>query len=330
MARSEKQKLKLLYLLRFFREQTDEEHSVSVNDIISYLEANGISCERKTVYSDIAELRDFGVDIVSEVAGKHTGYKLASREFELAELKLLVDCVQSAKFITENKSRKLIKKLESLVSRYEAGQLHRQVIFQGRIKMMNESILYNVDKLHTAINENRRISFKYFQWNLDKQPQYKRNGELYTVSPWHLRWDDENYYLLAHDDASGKLKHYRVDKMKSIKVLEEPRLGREQMESFDLTAYTGKLFGMYGGEEKRVELECSNGIIGVMIDRFGKDIPVIKKDDDHFMTYVNVVVSPQFLGWVASLGGEVRVISPESVRSEMKKLSDTLHGQYSE
>ncbi len=328
MARSENQKLKLTYLEKMLREETDEEHGLTMPEIISGLEKYGVNADRKTVYADVEELRSYGLDIVTEKDGRRTVYKLASREFELPELKLLVDTVQSSKFITENKSRQLIKKLESLVSVHEAKQLHRQVLISGRIKTMNESIYYNVDKLHTAINGNKKIKFRYFNWNLSKQEEYRHDGAFYTVSPWHLRWDDENYYLIAYDDRSDKLKHYRVDKMKNIMLVDAPREGQKLIRSLDLTDYTKQLFGMFGGKAQRVELECENGLIGVMIDRFGKDIPVIKADGEHFKTYVNVAVSPQFLGWVASMCGGVKVLSPEGVAEDMKELSVKLFKQY--
>ena len=324
MAKGNNQKRKLLYLLKIFWEETDEQNGLSIGGIIQRLDEYGVTADRKTLYTDFEELRQFGLDILAQRAGRDTTYRLVSRPFEVAELKLLVDSVQSSRFITERKSRSLIKKLESLVSVHDARQLQRQVLIAGRIKTMNESIYYNVDKLHAAINRNCRIRFQYFQWNVGKQEELRHGGAWYEVSPWHLRWDDENYYLIGYDAASGKIKHYRVDKMKRLSVTDDPRQGQEAMRDFDPAAYANRLFGMYGGEPVRVTLEGENGIIGVLIDRFGKEIPVVRTDADHFQTFVDVAVSPQFLGWVASLGGQLRVSAPASVVEQMRNLGERL------
>ncbi len=328
MAKGNNQKLKLLYLAKIFSEETDEDHGLTVAEIAARLRSYDVSADRKTLYLDLEELRRFGMDIVSTRVGKMHYYHLVSRVFELPELKLLVDSVQSSRFITEKKSRTLIKKLESLVSTYDAVQLHRQVLIAGRIKTMNESIYYNVDELHTAINRGVQIKFRYFRWNVDKQEEFRHNGAWYCVSPWHLRWDDENYYLIAYDAGAGRLKHYRVDKMKNISITDMPREGQSLMKDFDPAAYTNSLFGMYGGEITNVTLEGEDHIIGVLIDRFGRDIPVIRAGDNKFRACVKVSISPQFLGWIASLGGAVRVVAPDSVVSGMRALAEKLTAQY--
>lgn len=328
MARSSNQKAKLLYIAKIFSEQTDETHGLTMPELISRLNDVGISADRKTIYTDLEELRHFGMDILAQQEGGIWRYCLVSREFELAELKLLVDSVQSSRFITEKKSRSLIKKLESLVSVYDARQLQRQVLIAGRVKTMNESIYYNVDKLHTALSQGRQIRFKYFQWNVDKQEALRRGGAWYCVSPWHLRWDDENYYLIAYDAAFGQLRHYRVDKMKNIVITDEPREGEEVLKNFDPTIYTNRLFGMYGGETARVTLEGENAKVGLVIDRFGKNVPILRQDAEHFAAHVEVAVSPQFLGWIASLGGALRITAPESVVQSMRELVKTLSAQY--
>lgn len=328
MAKGSNQKQKLLYLAKIFFTETDEQHGLTLREITNRLSQYDIFVERKTLYQDFEELRHFGLDIIARKEGRSYCYLLASREFELAELKLLVDSVQSSKFITENKSHALIKKLESLVSVHEASQLQRQVLLAGRVKTMNESIYYNVDELHSAISQNSQIRFHYFQWNVDKQEQLRRSGAWYVVSPWLLRWDDENYYLIAYDAEADKLKHYRVDKMKHIALTRAPREGQHVMQDFDPTIYTNRLFGMYGGEPTRVTLEGKNAMVGILIDRFGKDIPILRKDDDHFIVHVDVAVSPQFLGWIASLGGGLRVTAPASVVTQMRELAHTLASQY--
>ncbi len=328
MAKGANQKLKMLYLAKIFHEQTDEEHGLTMPQIIALLGEYDVSADRKTLYADFEELRRFGLDIISEHVGHNTFYSLASREFELPELKLLVDSVQAAKFITDRKSRELIGKLEGLVSAWQARQLHRQVIIAGRVKTMNESIYYNIDKLHTAINADSQIRFQYTQWNVNKEMDLRRNGQLYHVSPWGLVWDDENYYLVAYDAVDDRIKHYRVDKMQYIRATDEPREGRERFRAFDVARYAKTLFGMYGGEETAVTLQGENRMVGVVIDRFGKDIPLVPLDGDRFEASVRVAVSPQFFGWVMGMGGGIRVTGPAPVVKQMRAQVHLLAEQY--
>lgn len=312
MARSEKQKLKLLYITQYLLEQTDEDHAVTTQDIITYLEANDISAERKSIYSDIDLLIDFGLDII-KVKERPGGYYLASRQFELAELKLLVDAVQASKFITSKKSGELIGKLETLCSKAQAKQLHRQVVVTNRTKAVNESIYYNVDMIYNAIAANSKIRFQYFEWSVDKEMKLRRGGEFYEASPWLLSWDDENYYLIAHDDRSGEIRHYRVDKMLKLDLLHIPREGQEQFSDFDVAGYSKKTFGMFAGEEETVSLRCDSSLTGVIIDRFGKDVSMRRLDDTHIRARVNVAVSRQFFGWLAGLGTSIQIDSPDHV-----------------
>ena len=313
------QKLKLLYLIKIFTEDTDDQHALTLPQIVEKLGAYGISAERKTLYQDFELLRDFGFDIIGQQARRNFYYHMGNRRFELPELKLLVDSVQSAKFITDKKSNTLIKKLEGMVSKYEARKLQRQVIISGRIKAMNESIYYNVDKLHEAIGTDRQIRFKYFRWNINKEMELRKDGAWYQVSPWALMWDDENYYLVGYDAEDGKIKHYRVDKMWRISVADRKREGKEQFKAFNMPRYTKSLFGMFGGEEVKVTLEAENGMVGILLDRFGKDIPVKPVDADHFRTSVVVAVSSQFLGWIMALGDGVKIIGPDKVVTRMKE-----------
>ena len=318
-------KEKLLLLLHIFQRESDENHPLSVPKLLDKLQANGIMAERKSVYGDVETLRNQGYDIVLQ---RGRGYYLGERDFQLAELKLLVDAVQSCKFITQRKSSELIRKLESQASVHQARQLQRQVYVAGRVKTMNESIYYNIDKLHSAIGEGKQIRFQYFQWTVEKKEALRRDGGWYCVSPWHLRWDDENYYLIAYDAEADRVKHYRVDKMKRITLLEAPRLGQERMARFDPAVYTRRLFGMYGGQPVRVTLEGENEMVGVLIDRFGKEVPVLPVDGARFQAFVDVAVSPQFLGWVAGLGGGLRIVSPEPVVQKMQALVQRLAEQY--
>ncbi len=268
------------------------------------------------------------MDIIFEKSGRGSKYYIGSREFELPELKLLVDSVQAAKFITDSKTSHLIKKLESCVSRHQATQLHRQVITTGRIKTMNESIYYNVDSIHNAINANKQITFQYSDWNLNKEMQPRHDGRLYQVSPWALLWNDEKYYMIAYEPNRSDITHYRVDKMLKITIADETREGVEAFRGFNLAKYTNTLFGMYAGDETKVTLEAENKMIGVIIDRFGKDIVVEPVNGDHFRTVVSVSVSSHFLGWIISLDGEVKIVEPDSVVNQMKSLVRALQKQY--
>lgn len=320
MAKGRNQKLKLLYLTKIFMEKTDESHALTLAEITTLLNGYEVTADRKTLYLDFEELKHYGLDIISEQRSKTVVYYLASRDFELAELKLLVDSVQSSKFITEKKSNSLIKKLESLVSEHESKQLHRQVITSGRVKTMNESILINVDSIHSAINNNRQISFQYFQWTPDKQRELRHDGQRYTISPWHLVWDNENYYMIGYDSDSEMIKHFRVDKMLRISSGNEKREGLKKMKEFNIATYSRTLFGMLGGESTRVTLQCHNSMAGVIIDRFGKDTVMLRHDDEHFIAYVEVVPSDQFLGWIIGLSSYVQIMEPSSVVKQIKDL----------
>lgn len=328
MAKEANQKLKIIYLMKILLEKTDEEHSITMNDMIAFLEAYGIKAERKSLYNDIECLRQYGMDIIGRKRNRTYYYSVGKREFELAELKLLVDSVQAAKFITAKKSNELIKKIEGLASKYEASLLHRQVYVSGRVKTMNESIYYNVDRIHAAIGANSKITFQYFQWNVEKKMELRKGGAWYEASPWALSWDDENYYLIAFDSQENKIKHFRVDKMLRIETTEEKREGKECFREFDMAVYAGKMFGMFGGEEQSVKLECENSLAGVMVDRFGKDVRLMKKDEGHFVVNVKVAVSRQFLSWVMALGEGAKIIGPESVIEQMNREIDRLVRQY--
>lgn len=314
MARSEGQKLKLLYIIKMLEENTDEGHPMPTAEIIRRLETEGIHSERKTIYDDIAKLIDFGYDIIQISSRQGGGYYLASRDFELAELKLLVDVVQSSRFITPKKSRELIKKLEGKAGRHDAGKLQRQVYVAGRIKTENESIYYNIDNIHRAIQEDLQITFIYLEWNLKKQ--LVPRGNVRQVSPWALIWREENYYLAAFDGQDKKMKHYRVDKMGKVEVTDQKREGLEQFDKTDLTAYTNRTFGMYSGEDETVTLRFPNHLIGVVLDRFGKEADIRPVDAGYFQVRAKVAVSGQFFGWLAGIGKEAGITAPEAVREQ--------------
>ena len=328
MAAGENQKLKMLYLMKILSEETDQDHGLSAQEIIDRLDRYDVSEDRKTLYRDFDELERYGVEILREQDGRNVLYHLNDRVFELPELKLLVDSVQSSKFITEKKSRQLIRKLESLVSIHEAKHLHRQVLISGRVKTMNESIYYNVDKLHDAINLGKQIRFHYGQWNVQKQMELRHDGAWYQVSPWCLMWDDENYYLVAFDSEDHMIKHYRIDKMVQLSITAQAREGKEQFKKFDAAKYTKQVFGMFGGEVMRVSLEGRNDMIGVLIDRFGKDITVYPKDSEHFVASIEVAVSRHFLAWIIALGDGIRITGPKELVQQMREETRRLSATY--
>ena len=310
MSRSSNQKLKLLVLKELFERRSDESHPLSMAEILDALAARGIKAERKSVYDDIACLQQFGMDILVE-RGPNGGYFLASRPFELPELKLLVDAVQSSRFLTEKKSMQLISKLETLASVHEAGSLRRQVVVSGRVKTMNESIYYSVDLLHEAIAQNSRIRFRYFDFDVDFSRRYRPGN--YDASPYALCWQEENYYLIAHSERHG-LTHYRVDKMAHITLTGEPRYSDSVTRALDLSQYGRGVFGMFSGDQEHVRLRFDRSLSGVVIDRFGREAMLIPDGPDAFFCTVQIAVSPNFFGWLASFGARAQIVSPPHIR----------------
>lgn len=328
MPKGTKQKFKLYRLAQIMLEQTDDEHYITMPEIMAELANYGITADRKSIYQDLRDLEVLGIEVEGEPVGKGYHYHVVARPFELPELKLLVDAIQSSKFITERKTNALIRKLETQVSKYEAGSLQRQVYVSGRIKTMNESIYYTVDTIHNAISENKKIRFQYYQWNVQKEMELRRDGAYYHISPWGLSWDDENYYLVGYDSDAGEIRHYRVDKMLHIRMSGENREGKERFKKLDMADYAKKSFGMFGGKEQDVKLLVSNHLAGVIIDRFGKSVRLIPEDEEHFCVTVTVMVSRQFLGWVFSLGEDVKILGPEEVAEQMRKEGERLLNQY--
>lgn len=323
MAKSPNQKLKLLYLVDILERKTDENHPMTAAALIEELAKVEISAERKSIYDDIQQLMDYGYDIVHNKARVGGGYYMASKRFELAELKVLVDSVQASRFLSAKKTRELIDKLEKLCSIHEEKQLKRQVYVLNRIKTDNESIFYNVDYIHDAVHRNKQISFQYYEWSTSKEMKLRRDGARYIVSPLALVWDDENYYLVAYEEGRG-IRHYRVDKMKAIEVLDDNRLEESGYREFDPAVYSNKVFGMYGGDLAAVTLSFPENLTGVMLDRFGKEVS-LKKESDKFTIRTDVVISDHFFGWLAGLGKDVRIVSPDDIRQQYKQyLSDIL------
>lgn len=307
-----------LLILRLLMESSDEAHPVSMDQILEMLEKEGIPASRKSVYQDIDSLVACGYDIVS-LKGARFGYYLSSRNFEPAELKLLVDSVQSSRFITTKKTSELIKKIESLASRHEGADLQRQVYVTGRVKSMNESVYNNVDRISTAINTNSSITFKYFDYDTSLKKVYHQDGTYYSVSPFALIWDNENYYLLGYDEPAEMMKHFRVDKMEHISLTDRRRTGTDLFRTEDLSGYSVMHFGMYHGELQNVRIRFRNRLAGQVIDRFGKDISMFPDIDGFFNIDVKVAVSPVFFSWIFSFGDDAEIIRPESVRKEAEE-----------
>lgn len=316
MAKSEKQKLKLLYLRDYLQENTDEEHPASIQDLICFLAGKDIHAERKSLYDDLRSLSEYGME-VSHRRGKNGGYYVSQRSFELSELKLLVDAVLSSRFLTSKQSINLIKKLAALSSSHEAELLRREIVLAGRLKQGNESCFENVDILHNAMDKNRKILFRYFDWGVDLKKHFR--SQIYEASPYALLWDDENYYLIADSPRHG-LTHYRVDKMEDIRLTDEPRIFTKEAKEFSPAVYSKEVFGMYRGRRQRVKLRFENTLAGVVVDRFGKDIMPIPDGNTHFTLTVNVSLSPNFLGWIAGFGGRAAIVFPQNAVEEYRAL----------
>lgn len=320
MPKSYNQKLKLLYVLNYLMRESSEQSPVSAARIIEHLAANGIRAERKSIYDDIEALKQFGYEInKSDSAAK--GYYMTSPGLEVAEIKMLADAVRCAKFISASKSRLLIDKLTSRLNRNDAEEIKSSTVISNRVKSMNDSVLGVADHIHHAINSNKAISFRYYERDEKKQKRFRHGGKPYNVSPFALVWNDENYYMIGFDGQSGKIKHYRADKMTAVTILDKERDGKELFERVDLDIYTRMAFGMYGGEEVYVTLRCANRLAGVICDRFGEECVFRYPDTEHFEVTVRVMVSPLFLTWIMSFYGEITVISPEDVALEYKKIA---------
>lgn len=318
-------KLRILYLLQIFWEQTDEDHTLTIPQLITKLQLQGLTAERRSIYSDIETLKLFGFDIEKRKSKTHD-YYLASRPFELAELKLLVDIVQTSKFITHKKSKQLIDKLGELTSIPLAKQMERQVYVSGRVKAGNECIYYNVDFIHRAIGQDCKMSFRYLEYTVEKKLRYRRNGKVYTVNPLILSWDSGYYYLIAYDEAANRLTHYRVDKMTQIQILEQHRV--VMTDDIDPVEYAQRMFGMFAGAEKNVTIEFDASLAGVVVDRFGTDTPFTNCKNGRFIANVRVAASPNFFAWVFQFGNRAKIVGPIEVVEQAKDMIQSLTRQY--
>lgn len=328
MSKSSNQKMKLLYLLKILREKTDENHALTAAQLIEELDKYDVIAERKSIYNDMAQLKDFGYDIENSKTKDKQGYYLCTREFELAELKLLVDAVVASRFISQSKTKKLMQKIEGLASRYEAKELGRQVYVAQRVKTSNEKVFYHVDEIHRAIQTNHQISFQYFEWKIDRTMQLKRQGLRYQVSPFLLVWSEENYYLVAYDSCSNQMKHYRVDKMSELSAEKQKCEGRDVFMEYEPVAFSNKIFHMFRGQEETVTLQFKNHLVGVVIDRFGKEITIREKEEDTFSVRVTVEVSHQFFGWLAGFGLDVKILMPTRLANEYQDYLQNIANLY--
>ena len=319
---------KLLLLAKLLMEKTDEQHHLTLTEIQEELAAYGIHSERKSLYRDMETLRALDMDIITERDSRQCYYYIGGRKFELAEVKTLVDAVQASRFITAKKSEQLIRKLETLTSCYEANDLHREVFVSGRVKNDNENIYYNVDVIHTAISRDHKINFQYYQRNLKKKKVLRHDGRIYSVSPWALVYDNENYYLVGYDDGHRAIRHYRVDKMVNIEETQEIRAGKTAFRQAGVSSYSKTVFGMYEGPKETVILEVKEPLVGVMVDRFGESVSIRALDKETAEVRLNVKVSDQFLGWLVALGEGVRVKEPADVQEQLRNMGKRLMESY--
>ena len=325
MVKSGNSKLKLLYVLRFLLEKTDEDHPATVQEIIGEIKSLGLSSERKSIYEYIELLQEYGIDIICR-REKRNRYFVGSRDFELPELKLLVDAVQYSKFITQRKSDELIRKINSLASEHQAKQLVRQVYVTNRLKAVNEAIYYSVDIIHNAIADKRKITFRYYDYDLAKQRQFRKNGLKYTTLPCVLIWDDENYYLVTYNEKYGKHVNYRVDKMVDVQLSDEHF--NELPVPLDVMKYCAKIFNMFGGTDETVVLECTEDLIGVVIDRFGHDVELTPVSPDIFRIIVPIVLSPTFLAWIFQFQEKMKLIGPQNALDQYQTMLHNAIGVY--
>lgn len=324
MSKISNQKHRLLVLARIFRDETDENHGLSLNRLRELLNENGVESERKTMYDDIEALRRGGIDIVADKRARNTVYFMASREFEQPELYLLANAVASSKFISNRKSIQLIKKISAIAGKHEGKRLMRQITVSDRVKSTNESIYYNINYINEAISAGRKISFLYFNYNEKKKKVYHNEKRPLVISPRALVWKDENYYVTGYYDKRRTHVDFRADKMEKVEILEE-RVFKDP--DFDINDHCNRRFGMFGGSRTKVKLGFHNSLAGVVVDRFGINTHFIDMGDS-FQIEADIDVSPVFFGWIFQFGDKARIISPASVREEFKEFALNAVRQY--
>ena len=327
MPRSSNQKLKVLYLHKILSERTDENNLLNANDLVEALSAYGVPADRKSIYDDIEALQTLGLDIVLH-RGPNGGYFVASRDFELPELKLLVDAVQSSRLITARKSNELIKKLSKLTSAEQAKKLNRQVHIGGRTKALNEAVYYVIDRIHEAINSGKKISFKYFNYNIGKDRVYKRPDKPYVRTPVAMCWNDDNYYLITYSPKhDSPFATYRVDRMADVQILGEPA-DKYDKKSFNITDYVKEHFGMFSGETISARVAFDESLVSVVLDRFRSDTHMRAMGDGRFSISANVSATPVFLGFIFQLGKKAEILEPESLKTAMRDMLKSASEMY--
>ena len=330
MAKKQGQRLKILYILDFLKRESDEEHPVTAADICEYLDSQGIAAERKSVYADISALTDYGADIVR--SGSPRGWFLASREFEEPEIYLLADAVRTAGFISAAKTRELVKKLDSFVSRYQAQKRENRVYFSSCAKSVNEEIFYSIDKISRAVSEKKKISFEYVNRVLSPDRSIEKQKREMLISPYALTWQDDHYYVIGNYEKYDNLIHLRLDRMYKVEITDIPQRHfsevSEYTDYFDTPDYTAKLFGMHGGEIYDIELKCSKKITEQVADRFGEDIFIKKVTDEDFCFTVRAALSDALVSWVISYGDRVKVLESQILRDMVIGRTEKVLGLY--
>ena len=318
------QKLKFLYLADIFRSETDEDHPISIYALEERLGSFGVKATRKTLLDDIRLLEDYGMDIITVPMGKMLGYYLGTGNFELPEIKLLADAVSSSRFITEKKSRILLKKLEGLTSSFHGQEINRRVYVSNRIKSENEAIYISIDTIQQAIDSRKQISFRYFDRTVEMKKKYRKGGR--TCSPYALAWNDGSYYLVGKQGKYSTLSNFRIDRMENVEILEEK--SEPIPEGFDLAEYTATTFSMFSGEVCTVTLRLDNSLVNVVADKFGSDLILIPESDDKFTVSVKLVAGAAFYGWLFQFGDKAEVISPENIRREFLEMMENVRKKY--
>ena len=311
------QKLKILVEYQILLQESDEAHQINAIEMTKRLEKRGVPAERKSVYKDMSILMDAGIDVVKG----EKGYYIGERIFELPELKLLVDAVGASKFISQKKSKELVEKICTLASLDEANQLERQVVVPNRIKSGNDKIFYTIDVIYQCLDNDKQMAFKYQEWTLTKEMKPRHGGKVYHVSPAFLLRNDENYYLVAFDEDSRAIRHYRVDKMVSAEMIDVDKTSDEQIKVLNPKEYAKQHISMFAGQERVITIRFEKQLIGVVLDRFGTDIDVRSDGEKYVKARISVAVSPQLYGWLTGIGATI--CFPEE---EERKYKDYLKG----
>lgn len=316
-------KARILQVYKILVQESDSEHYITIQQIIDRLEELGIKSFRKTVISDIDELIGFGIDIEC-VKSTQNRYYMKSNIFTLSELKLLVDAVEASQFITQAKSAELIDKLSSLTSSHSAESLCRHIFLSKRLKSENEEIYDVVDKIHAAINQNRQISFLYYEYDGEKNRMFRNNGERYTFSPYGMTWEDGRYYVIGFSVKHSKIITFRADRISGVEVLNDVSVPKPK--NFNIADFSGKLFRMYGGETAVVTLKCKNEVMKSVIDRFGTDVQTFPASKGYFNAVVEVGAGQTFFGWVFQFGGDIKIVKPAKIKRQFQEMGAKIFG----